>query len=187
MLVKDALKLINQVREEITAPATGEYDPETLFALDWFAAKGFEKGRSGDAIVMTNAVNVSLDGMNAAGFFLADGGVARLLKRELPDDWDPANDNRATVWEACQHLIKRLRAEERGVCSALPRLFLPIRNKDFARGVEGGSPLSMAYLLQPIAVSQRARRKSFDAQAFDKRRKLMDAWAAYCAAQPKSL
>ena len=90
MLVKDALKLINQVREEITAPATGEYDPATLFALDWFAAQGFEKGRSGDAIVMTNAVDVSLDGMNAAGFFLADGGVARLLKREeLPEGWDP--------------------------------------------------------------------------------------------------
>jgi putative DNA methylase len=119
MLVKDALKLINQVREEITAPATGEYDPETLFALDWFAAKGFEKGRSGDAIVMTNAVNVSLDGMNAAGFFLADGGVARLLKRkELPEDWDPAEDDRATVWEACQHLIKRLRAEDGGIDAA---------------------------------------------------------------------
>jgi putative DNA methylase len=119
MLVKDALKLVNQVREEITAPATGEYDPETMFALDWFAAKGFEKGRSGDAIVMTNAVDVSLDGMNAAGFFLADGGVARLLKREeLPNDWDPANDNRVTVWEACQHLIKRLRAEDGGIDAA---------------------------------------------------------------------
>jgi putative DNA methylase len=119
MLVKDALKLINQVREEITAPATGEYDPETLFALDWFAAKGFEKGRSGDAIVMTNAVDVSLDGINSAGFFLADGGVARLLKREeLPDDWDPAEDNRVTVWEACQHLIKRLRAEDGGIDAA---------------------------------------------------------------------
>jgi putative DNA methylase len=119
MLVKDALKLINQVREEITTPTTGDYDPETLFALDWFAAKGFEKGRSGDAIVMTNAVNVSLNGMNAAGFFLADGGVARLLKREeLPDDWDPAEDHRATVWEACQHLIKRLRAEDGGIDAA---------------------------------------------------------------------
>jgi putative DNA methylase len=119
MLVKDALKLINQVREEITAPATGEYDPETLFALDWFAAKGFEKGRSGDAIVMTNAVNISLDGMNEAGFFLADGGVSRLLKREeLPDEWDPAADDHATVWEACQHLIKRLRAEDGGVDAA---------------------------------------------------------------------
>jgi putative DNA methylase len=107
------------VREEITAPATGEYDAETLFALDWFTAKGFEKGRSSDAIVMTNAVDVSLEGMNAAGFFLAGGGVARLLKREeLPDDWDPTKDNRATVWEACQYLIKRLRAEDGGIDAA---------------------------------------------------------------------
>lgn len=119
MLVKDALKLINQVREEITSISDTDYDSETRFALDWFAAKGFEKGRSGDAIVMTNAVNVSLDGMNAAGFFIADAGVARLLKRdELADDWSPATDDRATVWEACQHLIKRLIAEDGGIEAA---------------------------------------------------------------------
>ena len=119
MLVKDALKLINQVREEITSHGDADYDSETRFALDWFAAKGFEKGNSGDAIIMTNAVDVSLDGMNAAGFFVADGGDARLLKREeLPDDWDPAKDNRATVWEACQHLIKRLQAEDGGIDAA---------------------------------------------------------------------
>jgi putative DNA methylase len=119
MLVKDALKLINQVREEITASGDADYDSETRFALDWFAAKGFEKGKSGDAIVMTNAVDVSLNGMNAAGFFLADGGIARLLKREeLPDDWDPAEDDRATIWQACQHLIKRLRAEDGGIDAA---------------------------------------------------------------------
>lgn len=119
MLVKDALKLINQVREEITSSGDADYDSETRFALDWFAAKGFENGRSGDAIVMTNAVDVPLDGMNAAGFFLADGGVARLLSREeLPNDWDPAEDDRVTVWEACQHLIKRLRAEDGGIDAA---------------------------------------------------------------------
>jgi putative DNA methylase len=119
MLVRDALKLINQVREEITSSGDADYDSETRFALDWFVAKGFEKGRSGDAIVMTNAVNLSLDGVNAAGFFMADGGVARLLKRdELPDDWDPTGDQRTTVWEACQHLIKRLRAENGGIDAA---------------------------------------------------------------------
>jgi len=37
-LVKDALKLVNQVREEITSTADA-YDSETRFALDWFAAK----------------------------------------------------------------------------------------------------------------------------------------------------
>jgi putative DNA methylase len=119
MLVKDALKLINQVREEITSTGDADYDSETRFALDWFAAKGFDKGKSGDAIVMTNAVNVSLNGMNAAGFFEARGGDARLLKRnELPDDWDPPADGRSTVWEACQHLVKRLSAEDGGVDAA---------------------------------------------------------------------
>lgn len=117
--VKDALKLINQVREEITSTSDADYDSETRFALDWFAAKGFDKGKSGDAIVMTNAVNVSLDGMNAVGFFEARGGDARLLKRnELPDDWDPAADTRGTVWEACQHLVKRLTAEDGGIDAA---------------------------------------------------------------------
>jgi putative DNA methylase len=119
MLVKDALKLINQVREEITSTGDAEYDSETRFALDWFAAKGFEKGKSGDAIVMTNAVNVSLNDMNEAGFFEAKGGDARLLKREeLPDDWDPNARHRGTVWEACQHLVKRLSAEDGGIEAA---------------------------------------------------------------------
>jgi putative DNA methylase len=119
MLVKDALKLINQVREEITSTGDADYDSETRFALDWFAAKGFEKGRSGDAITMTNAVNVSLDGVKGAGFFEARGGDARLLKRnELPDNWVPAADTRGTVWEACQHLVKRLTAEDGGIEAA---------------------------------------------------------------------
>jgi len=68
---------------------------------------------------MTNAVDVSLDGMNAAGVFEARGGDARLLKREeLPNNWDPSADNGATVWEACQHLIKRLTAEDGGIDAA---------------------------------------------------------------------
>ena len=120
IFVKDALKLINQgKREEITSHSDADYDSETRFALDWFAAKGFEKGRSGDAIVMTNAVNVSLDGMKGAGFFEAKGGDARLLKREeLPDDWDPTTSRHATVWEACQHFVKRLSAEDGGIEAA---------------------------------------------------------------------
>jgi putative DNA methylase len=119
MLVKDALKLINQVREEIASTGDGDYDSETRFALDWFAHRGFDKGRSGDAIVMTNAVNVSLDGVRGLGFFHAANGDARLLERkELSDNWDPSKDTRATVWEACQHLIKRLTAEDGGIDAA---------------------------------------------------------------------
>lgn len=119
MLVKDALRLVNQVREEITSTEDADYDSETRFALDWFAAKGFEKGRSGDAITMTNAVNVSLDGVKSAGFFEAKGGDARLLKREeLLDNWDPSAGHPGTVWEACQYLVKRLSAEDGGIDAA---------------------------------------------------------------------
>lgn len=119
MSVKDALKLINQVREEIASTGDANYDSETRFALDWFATHGFNKGRSGDAIGMTNAVNVSLEGLNAAGFFEARAGAARLLKRdELPDKYDPVKDKTPTIWEACQHLIKRLTAEDGGIEAA---------------------------------------------------------------------
>jgi putative DNA methylase len=119
MMVKDALKLINQVREEITSPSAGDYDRESLFALDWFANRGFEKGPSGEAINMCNAVDISLDAMRKAGFFFADAGVARLLKRdELPRDHVRTKDDTPTVWEGCQHLIKRLTAEDGGIDAA---------------------------------------------------------------------
>lgn len=119
MMVKDALKLINQVREELSSTSDANYDSETRFALDWFTAHGFGKGKAGDAINMTNAVNIALDTVKGAGFFFAEGGVARLLERkDLPDDYDPAKDTTPTVWEACQHLIKRLTAETGGVDAA---------------------------------------------------------------------
>jgi putative DNA methylase len=36
----------------------------------------------------------------------------------LDDEWDPKTAKRATVWEGCQHLIKRLNAEDGGVDAA---------------------------------------------------------------------
>jgi putative DNA methylase len=119
MLVKDAIELVNQVREEITSHGDADYDSETRFALDWFAAKGFNAGPSGEAINMTNALGLALDAMNDAGFFEAAGGKARLKKRdELRRSWDPKKAKHATVWEACQHLIKRLNAEDGGIDAA---------------------------------------------------------------------
>ena len=38
--------------------------------------------------------------------------MVRLLSRaEMPADWDPATDRRPTVWQATQHLIRRLEAD----------------------------------------------------------------------------
>jgi adenine-specific DNA methylase len=106
-------------REEITSTGDAGYDSETRFALDWFVAKGFDKGKSSDAILMLNAVDLSLDGAKGAGFFAAKGGDARLLKREeLRENWDLSTGHRGTVWEACQHLVKRLTAEDGGIEAA---------------------------------------------------------------------
>jgi putative DNA methylase len=53
MLVKDALKLINQVREEVASHSDTDYDSETRFALDWFAASppSFQRRCDGSAKV----------------------------------------------------------------------------------------------------------------------------------------
>jgi putative DNA methylase len=43
------------------------------------------------------------------GILYSKGNQVRLLKREeMPDDYLPFKDDRQTVWEGCQHLIKRL-------------------------------------------------------------------------------
>lgn len=119
MTVRDALKLVNQVREEIASEGEGDYDPDTRFAIDWFVAHGFAPGKSGDAISMANAANLGLSELIAAGVLEAKGGDARLLRRtDMPADWDPRKDKRPTAWEACQHLIRRLEAEDGGIDAA---------------------------------------------------------------------
>ena len=54
--------------------------------------------------------------MVAAGIFGAEGGAARLLRRdELPADWDPTADKRLTDWECAQHLARVLESPEGGI------------------------------------------------------------------------
>lgn len=123
MSVRDALKLVNQVREEIASEGEGDYDPDTRFAIDWFAVHGFATGKAGDAISMANAANLSERDLVAAGILEAKAGSARLLRRaEMPADWDPRKDKRPTAWEACQHTIRRLEADDGGI-DAAARLF----------------------------------------------------------------
>lgn len=119
MSVRDALKLVNQVREEIASEGEGGYDADTRFAIDWFVAHGFAPGKAGDAISMANAANLGLADLIAAGVLEAKSGEARLLRRaDMPADWDPRKDKRPTAWEACQHLIRRLEAEDGGIDAA---------------------------------------------------------------------
>jgi putative DNA methylase len=109
MSVRTALGLINQTLDEIMTEQEGDFDPDSRFAIAWFEQRGVEEGAFGEANVLAQAKNTSVNGLEAAGVLVARGGKVRLLLRtELSDNWDPALDTRLTVWEVTQHLVKRL-------------------------------------------------------------------------------
>jgi putative DNA methylase len=109
MSVREALRIINAELDAYLGEQEGDYDSWTRFAVTWFQQHGFDSGRYGEAETLAKARDVAVQGVVEAGILEAKGGKARLLRREeLPADYLPFRDNRQTVWEGCQHLIKRL-------------------------------------------------------------------------------
>jgi putative DNA methylase len=109
MQVRTALALINRVLDEVSAEQEGEFDEDTRWAIAWYAENGVDVGPYGRADDLSRAKNVSVDGLVRAGIVKSGGGKVRLLERdELAPAWDPTTDNRLTVWEITQHLIRRL-------------------------------------------------------------------------------
>lgn len=123
MGVRTALSLINQSLDEVLAEQEGEFDADTRWALAWFDQYGFTEGAYGQAETLSTAKNTSVSGMVEAGILAAKAGKVRLLKKEeLPVDWDPANDDRLTVWEATHHLIRSLDSGEQAAAGLLKKL-----------------------------------------------------------------
>jgi putative DNA methylase len=109
MRVRTALGLINQVLAEVLERHDGEWDPDTRWALRWFDQHGMNEGDFGQAEVLATATGVAVEGLVRSGIVAASKGKVRLLERsELPEGWDPATDDRVSVWEATQHLVRAL-------------------------------------------------------------------------------
>jgi putative DNA methylase len=112
MSVREALRIINAELDEYLARQEGDYDSYTRFAVTWFRQHQFAAGKYGEAEVLATARNVSVQGVVQAGILEARGGNVRLLKRaEVAADWDWWSDERPTIWEGTQHLIRRLEGE----------------------------------------------------------------------------
>ena len=123
MGVRTALSLINQSLDEVLAEQEGEFDADTRWALAWFDQNGFNEGAYGQAETLSTAKNTSVSGMVEAGILAAKAGKVRLLKKEeLPADWNPATDERLTVWEATHHLIRSLDSGEQVAAALLKKL-----------------------------------------------------------------
>jgi len=109
MGVRSALLLINSVLAEVLDEQEGEFDADTRWAITWFEQFQFGEAPSGEADSLARAKVTSIDGLERAGVIVTRGGNCRLLRRdELPGDYDPTKDSRATVWESVQHLVAHL-------------------------------------------------------------------------------
>jgi len=177
MSVRRALQLIHQVMDEVRGEEEGDLDLDTRFALTWFESFGFDVGPFGDAETLAKARSVSVAGVVDSGICSSGGGRVRLLTRdELESDWDPVSDERPTVWEATQHLIKRLESEgEEAAALLLGRI-------EASPGL--GSVIDSARLLayQLFTISER-RGWSDEARAYNV---LVVAWPELIRLAPKS-
>jgi putative DNA methylase len=148
MKVKDALKLINEVRDEIEDE--GDYDLETRFAVEWFTEAQWEPKESGRAILLANAKNLAESQLERAGIIDAHAGKTRLRSRlEIGAKYDPGDDKTPTVWEHAQALAYAL---EQGGQDAAAALFGKLNNTEAVR--------ALAYRLYGIC-----ERKGWSAEA----------------------
>lgn len=117
MPVKAALQLVNRELDEYLSGVASQFDDDTRFAITWFEQHGFGEGEYGAAESLAKARNVSVKGIADAGVIQERAGKVRLLRRdELDADWDPSTDQRLTVWECLQHLVRVL--DDRGDTAA---------------------------------------------------------------------
>jgi putative DNA methylase len=109
MPVRTALQIINQELDAYLAEQEGDLDTDTRFCLTWFEQHSMTEGPFGEADVLARARNTSVEGLVDAGVLYSRAGKVRLLNRsELPANWDPLKDQRLTVWECAQQLIRGL-------------------------------------------------------------------------------
>jgi len=120
MSVRIALGLINEVLAEVLSGEESEFDADTRFALTWFEQYGHNSGPFGDADLLSRAKDTTVAGVAHAGVVVSRDGKVRLVERqELSANWDPTTDDRLTVWETTQHLIRALDASETAAAALL--------------------------------------------------------------------
>ena len=105
MSVRDALLLINATLDEVIGEQESDFDPDTRFAVKWYRQYGWTQESSGIADQLARSSDTSIGALERGGIFEAKGGKARLLvPSQLDGAWDPAADERVSVWEATVRL-----------------------------------------------------------------------------------
>lgn len=147
MPVREALKQINIVLEEVLSELEGDFDSDTRWCISWFEMNGFESGSYGDAETLANAKNATVSGLDHAGVITSRAGKVSLIEPEsMPSDYDPRKDDRVSLWEITMHLSRCLSDPAMGLAGA-GRIY----NQAMERGVDVGLCKELAYLLFSVA------------------------------------
>ena len=97
--VREALAAINRVIAEHDKRQQGELDAETRFCLDWLEQHGYGEGDFGEAEVLSQAKNVSVEALASAGLLRSRAGKVQLLEM---GEYDHAQAPlRMSAWEGC--------------------------------------------------------------------------------------
>jgi putative DNA methylase len=114
MSVKTALALINQTFDALQNEHDAELDADTRFCLDWFRSYGWDTRPYGDAESLAVPLGLSVDGIARSGTLTSGGGKVALIRPlDLAPRWDPAHDDRLSLWEVTCHLARAYATEGR--------------------------------------------------------------------------
>jgi len=120
MTIRTALQIINQELEAFFKHEEGEMDNETQLLVDWFEQFGMKSGSFGDAETLSKAKNTSISGLSKLGLLSSKGGLVSIVPRtDYEKDWDPNSEQRLTLWECTQYLIKFHQEEGEDVAAQL--------------------------------------------------------------------
>lgn len=145
MSVRDALRAVNGVLDEVLSQQEGDFDDDTRWCVTWFETHGFDVSLYGDAENLATAKNASVAGLARAGVISSGAGKVKLFTpEELPENYDPRTDDRISLWEVVLHLARALSAQG---LDAAGRILAGAET----RGIDLTAAHELAYLLYSIA------------------------------------
>ncbi|MFB8198371.1 DUF1156 domain-containing protein [Kitasatospora purpeofusca] len=121
MRVRTALSMINDVLAQVLSEQEGDFDTETRWCLRWFEQYQWEEGPFGDAELLANALNTSVQGLEDVGIVKARAGkTATIHPDKLSASYDPVGGHRISIWEVTMHLSRILegKGSESGIDAA---------------------------------------------------------------------
>jgi putative DNA methylase len=109
MRVRAALKLINDILDQELEGTVTHVSADTRWCVQWFKQYGFDQGPYGTAETLSKGIDTSITGLERAGVLVSRAGKVKLQSvRDIPDFYDPRDDERTSEWEICLHLAKQL-------------------------------------------------------------------------------